>query len=449
MMLRSEAGNTVPDNVICVSVEGAGDKSGSGWENAMPETSLDAAVNVSAASSDQGVMVWVMRGNYTRTGTLTLTKGVKLYGGFAGIGTETIASRDLKANVTTLTAADGASISIVTGGNGATSADTVLDGFTITGGKGTIGTNDLSGKLCGGGMYNTNSSPTVANCTFSGNTADYGGGMYSRNYSYPVVTNCTFSGNKATGSGDNGGGGMCNYAASPTVTNCTFYITVSEDKDGNYKISTRIMLFNLPGTVSGDKTTGASWILPISSDKTSDDYFIVQDGEKDEEYAVAMALAAKTSNYATIRITAETTSGDTPVSYDTIISGDLGFREKTASSDWSNAEMSGDVYTVTFAKVAGYSISLNGGSEAYTVSKDLEWGASWDVKATYSKIYVSGVSLDKTALVLAPGGSDKLTAEQTRQNRRQSRPKPASLTKTPRSQKREPSPPAAPSSTER
>ena len=190
------------------------------------------------------------------------------------------------------------------------------------------------------------------------------------------------------------------------------YITVSED-DGNYKISTRIMLFNLPGTVSGDKTTGASWILPISSDKTSDDYFIVQDGNKDEEYAVAMALAAKTSNYATVHIATDTTSGDTPVSYDTIISGDLGFREKTASSDWTNAEMSGDVYTVTFAKVAGYSISVNDGSEAYTVSKDLAWGASWDVKATYSKIYVSGVSLDKTALVLAPGGSDKLTATVT------------------------------------
>ena len=231
MMLRSEAGNTVPDNVICVSVEGAGDKSGSGWENAMPETSLDAAVNVSATSSDQGVMVWVMRGNYTRTGTLTLTKGVKLYGGFAGIGTETIASRDLKANVTTLTAADGASISIVTGGNGATSADTVLDGFTITGGKGTIGTNDLSGKLCGGGMYNTNSSPTVANCTFSGNTADYGGGMCNYAAS-PTVTNCTFDGN--TAQNGKGGGMYNNESCIVAATNCTFSDNTTANVYGIY-----------------------------------------------------------------------------------------------------------------------------------------------------------------------------------------------------------------------
>ena len=214
-------------------------------------------------------------------------------------------------------------------------------------------------------------------------------------------------------SGDEYAARSLNDAADNSGASRGKYMTVSEDKDGNYRISTRIMLFNLPGTVSGDKTMGASWILPISSDKTSDDYFLVQDGAKDDTYAVAMALAVKTPNYATVHIATDTTSGDTPVSYDTAVTGKKGYSEKITSSDWSNAEMSGDVYTVTFAKVAGYSISVNDGSEAYTVSKDLAWGASWDVKATYSKIYVSGVSLDKTALVLAPGGSDKLTATVT------------------------------------
>ena len=42
------------------------------------------------------------------------------------------------------------------------------------------------------------SSPYLTNCTFTGNSANYGGGMY--NYSgSPTVTNCTFSGNSATG----------------------------------------------------------------------------------------------------------------------------------------------------------------------------------------------------------------------------------------------------------
>jgi len=45
-----------------------------------------------------------------------------------------------------------------------------LDGFTITNGD----------KANGGGMYNYSSSPTVTNCTFSGNSANLnGGGMYN------------------------------------------------------------------------------------------------------------------------------------------------------------------------------------------------------------------------------------------------------------------------------
>ena len=43
--------------------------------------------------------------------------------------------------------------------------ETVLDGFTATGGTGTL---VALGFIAGGGMLNTNSSPEVANCTFIG-----------------------------------------------------------------------------------------------------------------------------------------------------------------------------------------------------------------------------------------------------------------------------------------
>jgi parallel beta-helix repeat protein len=70
----------------------------------------------------------------------------------------------------------------------------------------------------GGGMYNSGGSPSVTNCTFSGNTATIGGGMSNYSFSSPAVTNCTFSNNTSRG-----GGGMVNYSSSsPTVTNCTF-----------------------------------------------------------------------------------------------------------------------------------------------------------------------------------------------------------------------------------
>ncbi|MCZ6445430.1 MAG: right-handed parallel beta-helix repeat-containing protein, partial [Planctomycetota bacterium] len=119
------------------------------------------------------------------------------------------------------------------------------EGFTITGGTGThLG----GGDFVGGGMYNVSSSPTVTNCTFSGNTAfgGGGGGMYN-DFSSPTVTNCTFDDNTAsagagmfnfdtsspaishcqfinnTTSGNGAGGGMINSTnSSPTISDCTF-----------------------------------------------------------------------------------------------------------------------------------------------------------------------------------------------------------------------------------
>ncbi|MCH8821867.1 MAG: right-handed parallel beta-helix repeat-containing protein [Planctomycetes bacterium] len=91
--------------------------------------------------------------------------------------------------------------------------DTVIDGFTITGGT---GSNDGFCDL-GGGMYNIGSSPTVNNCTFTDNFAEFGGGMYN-DFSSPTITNCTFTNNYGFG-----GGGIANWSnCSPTITNCTF-----------------------------------------------------------------------------------------------------------------------------------------------------------------------------------------------------------------------------------
>ena len=77
--------------------------------------------------------------------------------------------------------------------------DTVLEGFTITGGN----------SLCGGGMANSGTSPTVTNCTFSGNEAGVeGGGMYN-DENIPTVTSTGFCDNtpdSISGSYTDGGG---------------------------------------------------------------------------------------------------------------------------------------------------------------------------------------------------------------------------------------------------
>ncbi len=115
--------------------------------------------------------------------------------------------------VTTIDARGAGSVVTCAAGEG---ANTVLEGFTITGGTGAI---SFFGYMSGGGMFIQQSSPTVTNCTFTGNMP--GGGMYV--WGSPTVTNCTFSGNISGDASFNGvGGGMNLSVGDARVTDCTF-----------------------------------------------------------------------------------------------------------------------------------------------------------------------------------------------------------------------------------
>ncbi len=72
----------------------------------------------------------------------------------------------------------------------------------------------------GAGIFNTNSSPLITGCMFTGNSVQQlGGAVYSGLSSAPVLVDCTISGNSA----GNAGGGMYNLGGSPTVTNCVLW----------------------------------------------------------------------------------------------------------------------------------------------------------------------------------------------------------------------------------
>ena len=209
----------------------SGTEDGASWATAF--VTLQDALAVATS----GAEVWVADGTYypdeggsaldnDRTSTYQLMSEVGIYGGFAGIGTnETLrAERDIATNVTILSGDlaknDSGSVNNsenayhVVIGDG-TNATAILDGFTITAGN--ANSAGIPNNR-GGGIYNSNGSPTLTNLNISGNSADSGGGIFNIASSNPMLTNVTISGNSA----EFGGGGIINLDSSnPTLTNVT------------------------------------------------------------------------------------------------------------------------------------------------------------------------------------------------------------------------------------
>ena len=98
-------------------------------------------------------------------------------------------------------------------------AESMLTGFTIK--------NGATPSSGGGISCSNNSSPTIASCVISGNTADVvGGGIYCTGSSSPTIKNCTISGNNGSW---NGGGIYCEGShSSPLIVNCI----LSENRAG-------------------------------------------------------------------------------------------------------------------------------------------------------------------------------------------------------------------------
>ena len=236
-----------PGPVVFVDKDAtSGANNGSSWANAY--LNLQDALDAAAACPGNVDEIWVAEGTYLPTApheggtdrhkTFFVNYDVKIFGGFAG--TETLRSqRNWNTHLTILSGDIGTVNDIsdnayhVVWIEGRSSA-MELDGFTITKGKLKL-TNDATANA-GAGIYNNgasqNSTPTIRNCTITGNeggTNTGGAGMFN-NGSYhdasPTMTDCTFSNN--TVPGNSNGGAMGNYAygmggiCSPVLTNCVF-----------------------------------------------------------------------------------------------------------------------------------------------------------------------------------------------------------------------------------
>ena len=95
-------------------------------------------------------------------------------------------------------------------------SDSVLDGFTITGGRGSL---DASrNEWVGGGIVFDASSGTVRNCAIMKNTAMHGGGVLCVNPCSPNLIDCTIADNSAELGF--GGGVFAFGGSSVSVANC-------------------------------------------------------------------------------------------------------------------------------------------------------------------------------------------------------------------------------------
>lgn len=179
-----------------------GANNGTSWADAFQ--GVDGVVNALTAASS-GDEIWVARGTYkptstlTRTVSITLKTGVAVYGGFAS-GETQLTQRNVQANVTTLSGDlagdDGSNVFTdnsfhVINGNSASSTS-ILDGFVVRGGNANSTANQDRG---GGILLLTNSNATIRNCTFRDNRCTFGGGAGYINASSPTFTDCRFENN--------------------------------------------------------------------------------------------------------------------------------------------------------------------------------------------------------------------------------------------------------------
>ena len=101
---------------------------------------------------------------------------------------------------------------------------------------------DNSASYKGGGMYCSESNPTLSNVTITGNSASKGGGMYCSE-SNPTLSNVTITGNSASYSG---GGIYCEDNSSPSLENVTISNnSASDDGGGIWCISSSPSLVNV------------------------------------------------------------------------------------------------------------------------------------------------------------------------------------------------------------
>jgi len=247
--LSGEATATATNTSVTYYVDGANGSDandGQSWGQAF--ATLQQALSVATGADE----IWIAEGTYTPTdGTnrsvsftvIGAQSGLEIYGGFAGGETDR-GDRDPAAHPVILSGDIGTPddssdnsfhVLVFDGGNGIRSdvaenvVATLLDGVTVTGGNADGGGSDSDGGglYCDGSGSGNVCNPTIANATFTNNSAQFNGAaIYSDgNFdgaSSPEIINVTFSDNSSNNGGAMYNGGSSGGYSSPTIRNSIF-----------------------------------------------------------------------------------------------------------------------------------------------------------------------------------------------------------------------------------
>ena len=217
---------------LYVNQTATSNQTGCEWPNAFHD--LQAALAPIAEGTLTSVTeIWVAKGTYKpttntdRNATFQLQNGVAIYGGFAGTETQ-LSERNATLNQTILSGDIGVvgdnsdnSYHVITGQN--LEATTIINGVVISSGN----ANGDGNNACGGGIFNTNSNPTMDYLLFENNSATYGGGLCNRNGSHPAVSYGFFKNNSAQD-----GGGIYNELQSHPVISHVFLQSNTASRQG-------------------------------------------------------------------------------------------------------------------------------------------------------------------------------------------------------------------------
>jgi predicted outer membrane repeat protein len=184
---------SAPEGVWFVDPGKAGN--GTSWKSAF------ATLAQALAAATDGQEIWVKEGTYALTSELVISKPIALYGGFAGDERKR-EKRDWRKRPTLLDAPD-AGRCLTLAADGVT-----VSGFTFSFGNTTYGA---------AVMAQASSRFVIEDCRFEGNTASYGGGLYSKNAA-GILRSCAFSGNLARMSG----GAVYADSSALSIVNCIF-----------------------------------------------------------------------------------------------------------------------------------------------------------------------------------------------------------------------------------